>query len=82
MVFASPGLPIVSHSADALHPEVAKPLNDAQNLYRAHNHRGAPEKIAEPAAVPGKASCETRVIGEMQGAAAVAAGATGVAAGA
>jgi hypothetical protein len=72
--------PVASHSADTLRPEVAKPLNDAQNLYRAHNYRGALGKIAQAATVPGKTSYETRVIEEMQGAAAMAAGDTGVAA--
>jgi outer membrane protein assembly factor BamD (BamD/ComL family) len=67
-------LPGVAYSADALRPEVAKPLNDAQNLYRAHNYRGALDKVAQAAAVPGKTAYETRVIEEMQGAAAIAGG--------
>jgi outer membrane protein assembly factor BamD (BamD/ComL family) len=75
-------VPGVSHSADVLRPEVAKPLNDAQTLYRARNYRGALGKIAQAAATPGKTAYETRVIEEMQGAAAMAAGDTGVAAGA
>ncbi|MGI4815529.1 MAG: tetratricopeptide repeat protein [Janthinobacterium lividum] len=74
------GLPVVSHAADALRAEVARPLNEAQTLYRAHNYRGALAKVAQAAAVPGKTSYETRVIEEMQGAAAMAAGDTGVAA--
>ncbi|CAN7320713.1 hypothetical protein LJR034_001591 [Caballeronia sp. LjRoot34] len=80
--FALAGWPVVSHSADPLRPEVAKPLNDAQNLYRARNYRGALSKISQAAAIPGKTSYETRVIEEMQGAAAIASGDTGVAAGA
>ncbi|NMM03064.1 hypothetical protein HHL24_34815 [Paraburkholderia sp. RP-4-7] len=75
-------VPGVSHSADVLRPEVAKPLNDAQTLYRARNYRGALGKIAQAAATPGKTAYETRVIEEMQGAAAMAAGDTDVAAGA
>lgn len=80
--FALMVLPAVSHSAEALRPDVAKPLNDAQSLYRAHNYRGALGKIGQAAAVPGKTPYETRVIEEMQGAAAIAAGDTGVAVGA
>ncbi|MFM0159977.1 tetratricopeptide repeat protein [Paraburkholderia sediminicola] len=80
--FALAVVPGVSHSADVLRPEVAKPLNEAQTLYRAHNYRGALGKIAQAAATPGKTAYETRVIEEMQGAAAMAAGDTGVAAGA
>jgi outer membrane protein assembly factor BamD (BamD/ComL family) len=72
-------IPGVAHCAEALRPEVAKPLNDAQNLYRAHNYRGALERIAQAAAVPGKTAYETRVIEEMQGAAAIAGGDPGVA---
>lgn len=67
-------------AADTLRPEVAKPLNDAQTLYRAHNYRGALGRVAQAAAVPGKTPYETRVVEEMQGAAAVAAGDTGTAA--
>lgn len=73
----SPG---VACCADALRPEVAKPLNDAQNLYRAHNYRGALDRIAQAGAVPGKTAYETRVIEEMQGAAAIAGGDASVAA--
>jgi hypothetical protein len=75
-------VPGIAHSADALRPEVAKPLNDAQNLYRAHNYRGALSKIGVAAAVPGQTAYEKRVIEEMQGAAAMVAGDPGVAAGA
>ncbi|MGF6976074.1 tetratricopeptide (TPR) repeat protein [Paraburkholderia sp. JPY465] len=69
-----------AHADDRLRPEVAKPLNDAQSQYRAHNYRGALEKIAQAAAVPGKTPHETRIVEEMQGAAAMAAGDTGTAA--
>jgi outer membrane protein assembly factor BamD (BamD/ComL family) len=74
--------PATSHAAEALRAEVAKPLNEAQSLYHAHNYRGALGKIAQAVAVPGKTPYETRVTEEMQGAAAVAAGDTGVAVGA
>lgn len=79
-VFVVTGLPAIVRAADALRSEVAKPLNDAQNLYRAHNYRGALGRIAQAAAVPGKTPYETRVVEEMQGAAAAAAGDTGLAA--
>nr|WP_180970668.1 hypothetical protein [Burkholderia sp. WAC0059] len=78
--FALAGLPGAAHAADTLRPDVAKPLNDAQNLYRAHNYRGALGKIAQAAAVPGKTPYETRIVEEMQGSAAMAAGDTGLAA--
>lgn len=79
-IFVLATVPAVTHAADALRPEVAKPLNDAQTLYRAHNYRGALARIAQAEAVPGKTPYETQVIDEMQGAAAMAAGDTGVAA--
>lgn len=73
-------LPSVTHAADTLRPDVAKPLNDAQNLYRAHNYKGALTKIDQAAAVPGKTPYESTVIEEMRGAAAAAAGDSAVAA--
>ncbi|MEI7298282.1 hypothetical protein WCQ02_39925 [Paraburkholderia tropica] len=67
-------------AADTLRPEVAKPLSNAQNMYRAHNYRGALGKIAQAAAVPGRTPYETKMVEEMQGATAMAAGDTGSAA--
>lgn len=73
-------LPVASHAADSLRPEVAKPLNDAQTLYHAHNYQGALGKIAVAAAVPNKTPYETYMVEEMRGAAAIAAGDNAVAA--
>jgi hypothetical protein len=71
-------LPCSSY-ADALRPELAKPLNDAQTLYRAHKYKDALAKIAQAAAVPNKTPYETYMVEEMRGAAAVAAGESGTA---
>ena len=59
---------------------MAKPLNDAQNLYRAHHYEDALNKIAQAAAVPTKSPYETYMVEEMRGAVAMAAGQNGVAA--
>ncbi|MGU7784830.1 tetratricopeptide repeat protein [Burkholderia sp. PU8-34] len=67
-------------SADALRPDVAKPLAAAQELYRAHKYRDALGKIAQAAAVPNRTPYETYMVEEMRGAAAMAAGDTGTAA--
>jgi hypothetical protein len=69
-----------AQAADTLRPEVAKPLNDAQNAYRAHHYDEALGKIAQAAAVPNKTPYEIYMVEEMRGAAAVAAGQSGVAA--
>lgn len=66
--------------ADALRPDVAKPLAAAQELYRAHKYRDALAKIAQAAAVPNRTPYETYMVEEMRGAAAMAAGDTGTAA--
>lgn len=73
-------LPLASHAADSLRPDVAKPLNAAQDLYRAHKYKDALAKIDQAAAVPGKTPYESTMIEEMRGAAAAAAGESGVAA--
>ncbi|MFM0227315.1 tetratricopeptide repeat protein [Paraburkholderia dipogonis] len=73
-------LPLASQAADTLRPDVAKPLNAAQDLYRAHRYRDALTKIDQAAAVPGKTPYESTMIEQMRGAAAAAAGDTGVAA--
>lgn len=69
-----------AQAADTLRPDVAKPLNDAQNLYRAHHYEDALNKIAQAGAVPNKTPYETYMVEEMRGAAAMAAGQNGVAA--
>ncbi|KVW08289.1 hypothetical protein WK91_29495 [Burkholderia cepacia] len=66
--------------ADALRPDVAKPLAAAQDLYRAHKYRDALGKIAQAAAVPNRTPYETYMVEEMRGAAAMAAGDSGTAA--
>ena len=73
-------LPLASHAADALRPDVAKPLNAAQDLYRGHKYKDALTKIDQAAAVPGKTPYEGTMIEEMRGAAAAAAGESGIAA--
>ncbi|MCP3725074.1 tetratricopeptide repeat protein [Paraburkholderia sp. CNPSo 3272] len=73
-------VPTAARAADTLRPDVAKPLNDAQNLYRAHHYEDALNKIAQAAAVPNKTPYETYMVEEMRGAAAMAAGQNGVAA--
>ncbi|KAF1039072.1 MAG: hypothetical protein GAK33_01654 [Burkholderia lata] len=66
--------------ADALRPDVAKPLAAAQELYRAHKYRDALGKIAQAAAVSNRTPYETYMVEEMRGAAAMAAGDSGTAA--
>jgi hypothetical protein len=78
--FALAAAPAAVYAADTLRPEVGKPLNDAQNLYQAHKYKEALAKIAQAAAVPGKTAYETYMVEEMRGAAAMAAGDTGLAA--
>jgi Tetratricopeptide repeat len=73
-------LPGSAHAADTLRPEVAKPLNAAQDLYRARKYQDALTKIDQAAAVPGKTPYESTMIEEMRGAAAAAAGNNAVAA--
>jgi tetratricopeptide (TPR) repeat protein len=73
-------LPGSAHAADTLRPEVAKPLNAAQDLYRARKYQDALTKINQAAAVPGKTPYESTMIEEMRGAAAAAAGNNAVAA--
>ncbi|MBB3259068.1 outer membrane protein assembly factor BamD (BamD/ComL family) [Paraburkholderia bannensis] len=68
--------PFAIHNAQAqaLRPEVAKPLNDAQTLYRARRYSEALAKISQAAAVPAHTDYETVTIEEMRGATAAAAG--------
>ena len=73
-------LPVTAYAADTLRPDVAKPLNAAQDLYRAHKYNDALTKIDQAAAVPGKTPYESTMVEEMRGAAAAAAGNNAVAA--
>ncbi|RKP48343.1 tetratricopeptide repeat protein [Trinickia fusca] len=79
-LFMLAAAPATTYAADTLRPDVAKPLNAAQDLYRAHKYKDALGKIAQAAAVPGKTPYETYMVEEMRGAAAMAAGETGTAA--
>ncbi|TDY26020.1 tetratricopeptide repeat protein [Paraburkholderia sp. BL6665CI2N2] len=79
VIAAALALPLAAHAADTLRPDVAKPLNAAQDLYRAHKFKDALTKIDQAAAVPGKTPYESTMIEQMRGAAAAAAGETGVA---
>jgi tetratricopeptide (TPR) repeat protein len=67
-------LPVTSHAADTLRPDVSKPLNAAQDSYRAHKYQDALAKIAQADAVPNKTPYESYMVEEMRGAAAAAAG--------
>ncbi|WP_408585619.1 tetratricopeptide repeat protein [Paraburkholderia bannensis] len=67
-------LAIPAAQAQTMRPEVAKPLNDAQTLYRAHRYSEALAKISQAAAVPNRSDYETVTIEEMRGATAAAAG--------
>jgi hypothetical protein len=73
-------LPVTSYAGDTLRPDVAKPLNAAQDLFRAHKYNDALTKIDQAAAVPGKTPYESTMVEEMRGAAAAAAGNNAVAA--
>ncbi|WP_321904151.1 tetratricopeptide repeat protein [Paraburkholderia tropica] len=76
---AAPFAMQAAQAAPTLRPEVAKPLNDAQTLYRAHRYSEALAKIAQAAAVPNRTDYETLMVEEMRGAAAAAAGDNGTA---
>ncbi|WP_153141856.1 tetratricopeptide repeat protein [Paraburkholderia agricolaris] len=67
-------LPGASDAVDTLRPEIARPLNVAQDAYRAHKYQDALAKIAQATAVPNKTPYESYMVEEMRGAAAAAAG--------
>ncbi|MFM0249937.1 tetratricopeptide repeat protein [Paraburkholderia sediminicola] len=69
-----------AYAADTLRPEVARPLNAAQDSYRAHKYQDALAKIAQADAVLNKTPYESYMVEEMRGAAAAAAGDSGTAA--
>ncbi|MGZ5098483.1 MAG: hypothetical protein ACXWG9_12085, partial [Usitatibacter sp.] len=60
--------------ADAVRPEVGKPLQEAQNLSKAGHHREALAKINDADAVANKTPNETFLIQRMRGSVASAAG--------
>src|ERR1700676_1852800 len=70
------GLPVTSHAADTLRPDVSKPLNAAQDLYRAHKYKDALTKIDQAAAVPGKTPYESFMVEKMRATAPPAVAAT------
>ena len=70
---------VVSVQAQALRPEVGKPLQQAGDLLRAGKAREALAKVREAEAVGGKTAAEQLTIDRMKGAAAQRAGDTGAA---
>jgi len=65
---------VTAQKADAVRPEVGKPLQDAQTLLRSGRHREAMNKVNEADAVPNKTANESFVIQSMRGSVASAAG--------
>lgn len=63
----------------ALRPEVGKPLQAAQELYKAHKYKEALAKVREADSIGGKTPSEVYTIERMRAAIAAAAGETGVA---
>ncbi len=60
--------------AQALRPEVGRPLQAAQELMKAHKAKEALAKVREAAAVPGKSAQETMTVDRMMASVASAAG--------
>jgi hypothetical protein len=71
--------PSSAYAADALRPEVGKPLQAAQDLAKKGSFKAALEEINKAEAVGGKTAHETLVIEEMRGSVAQQAGDTGAA---
>ena len=63
-----------AQKADAVRPEVGKPLQEAQNLSKAGKHREALAKVNEADAVPAKTATESFMVQRMRGSVASAAG--------
>jgi hypothetical protein len=63
-----------AQKADAVRPEVGKPLQEAQALMRSGKHREAMNKINEADAVPAKTANESFLIQRMRGSVAAASG--------
>ncbi len=74
LAFGSAGLDTLAQKADAVRPEVGKPLQEAQNLSRSGKNREALAKINEADAVSNKTPNETFLIQRMRGSVASAAG--------
>ena len=71
---AGTGTEALAQKADAVRPEVGKPLQEAQNLLRSGKHREAMAKVNEADAVSGKSANESLLIQRMRGSVASAAG--------
>ena len=63
-----------AQKADAVRPEVGKPLQEAQNLSRSGRHREALARINEADGVANKTAAESLLIQRMRGSVAAAAG--------
>ena len=74
MLGALAGFEAQAQKADAVRPEVGKPLQEAQALMRSGKHREAMNKINEADAVPAKTANETFLIQRMRGSVASASG--------
>jgi hypothetical protein len=74
MLAALAGFEAQAQKADAVRPEVGKPLQEAQALMRSGKHREAMNKINEADAVPAKTANETFLIQRMRGSVAAATG--------
>ncbi len=67
---------VTAQKADAVRPEVGKPLQDAQNLMRTGKYREALNKVNEADAVSNKTASESALIQRMRGSVASATGDT------
>lgn len=74
VAFASLGFEARAQKADAVRPEVGKPLQEAQSLSKSGRHREALAKVNEADAVANKTANETFLIQRMRGSVATAAG--------
>jgi tetratricopeptide (TPR) repeat protein len=74
LAFAGFGFEARAQKADAVRPEVGKPLQEAQSLSKAGKHREALAKINEADAVGNKTPNESFLIQRMRGSVASAAG--------
>ncbi|MBK6982380.1 MAG: hypothetical protein IPH30_13365 [Betaproteobacteria bacterium] len=66
--------PARAADADTVRPEVGKPLQAAEALYKARKHRDALQKVDEADAVSGKTAYENYIIERTRGSIAAAAG--------
>src|SRR5258706_5854664 len=64
---------VLAQKADAVRPEVGKPLQEAQNFMKSGRHREAMAKVNEADAVSGKSAFESYMVQRMRGSVASAA---------